>query len=106
MAEDTRRINVIFPARLLDELDAVVPSGRRSEVIVEATAVYLARLKALAALQASAGAWSDAAHPEMATPADVTRWLIELRAPWRRVPFLAEGGTPYGPASAGEGDDE
>jgi metal-responsive CopG/Arc/MetJ family transcriptional regulator len=91
MSEDTRRINVIFPERLLEELDALVPAGKRSEVIVEATAAYLARLKVLAALKATAGAWTTADHPELATPEDVNRWLAELRSSWRRVPLFAEG---------------
>ncbi len=103
--EDTRRINVVFPARLLDQLDAFVPAGRRSEVIVEATAAYLSRLRVLGALRESAGAWSDADHPELATPQDVDRWLTELRASWRRVPLLAEGSEPYGAGDSDGGRD-
>lgn len=91
MSKNTRRINVTFPERLLEELDALVPAGKRSEVIVEATATYLARLKVLAALKATAGAWTTADHPELATPEDVNRWLAELRSSWRRVPLFAEG---------------
>ncbi|MGC9349768.1 MAG: ribbon-helix-helix domain-containing protein [Anaerolineae bacterium] len=90
MAEDTRRINVVFPTRLLEELDETVPSGKRSEVIVEATAAYLRRLKVLAVLKETSGAWSADDHPEMATPEDVNRWLEDLRSSWRRVPMLAE----------------
>ena len=91
MGENTRRINVIFPERLLQELDTLVPAGKRSEVIVEATAAYLARLKVLSALKATAGAWTTADHPELATPEDINRWLEELRSSWRRVPLFAEG---------------
>lgn len=89
MSEDTRRINVIFPAQLLDELDSVVPSGKRSEVIVEATAAYLGRLRVLAALRETSGAWRDEDHRKMATPGDVETWLEDLRTPWRRVPLLS-----------------
>lgn len=90
MGDNTRRINVIFPEQLLAELDALVPSGKRSEVIVEATADFLARMKVLSALQESAGAWEDEAHPELSTSEDVNRWLEQLRASWRRVPLLTE----------------
>ena len=91
MSEDTRRINVMFPEHLLQELDTLVPTGKRSEVIVEATATYLARLKVLAALKATAGAWAASEHPDLATPEDVNHWLAELRSSWRRVPLFAEG---------------
>jgi hypothetical protein len=91
MAEDTRRINVVFPTRLLEELDEVVPSGKRSEVIVEATATYLRRLKVLSVLKETSGAWHAGDHPELVKPEDVNRWLKDLRSSWRRVPMLAEG---------------
>ncbi len=90
MGEDTQRINVIFPTTLLEELDALLPPRKRSEVIVEATGHYLARLKVLAALKESAGAWKSAEHPELATPDDVNHWLETLRSSWRRVPLFAE----------------
>ncbi len=77
MSEDTRRINVTFPAQLLEELDALIPPRKRSEVIVEATVEYMRKLKALAVLKQSAGAWGDANHPELATPEDINAWLAE-----------------------------
>ncbi len=92
MVEDTRRINVTFPEQLLRELDGLIPAGKRSEVIVEATAAYLARLKVLATLKATAGVWETADHPELATPEDVNDWLAALRSAWRRVPLFAEDG--------------
>ena len=88
MPEDTRRINVTLPATLLEELDSLVPAGKRSEVIAEATATYLSRLKVLAAIRETQGAWKEEDHPELATPADVADWLQALRSPWRRVPLL------------------
>ncbi len=104
MSNDTRRINVTFPAQLLEELDSIVPAGKRSDVIVEATAAYLSRLRVLAALKETGGAWRDEDHPDLATPEDVSRWLDRLRAPWRRVPLLAdrESGLAYGTSSDGE----
>jgi hypothetical protein len=37
-----------------------------------------------AALQETAGAWSDENHPEMLTDEDIDRWLAELRRSWVR----------------------
>jgi Arc/MetJ-type ribon-helix-helix transcriptional regulator len=88
MSENTRRINVTLPTTLLDELDSLVPAGKRSEVIAEATATYLSRLKVLAAIRETQGAWEEKDHPELATPDDVSAWLQALRSPWRRVPLL------------------
>ena len=90
MAEDTRSIKVTFPKQLLDELDAVVPTGKRSDVIVEATAAYLHRINVLAALRETQGAWRDEDHPELVTSEDVNRWLASRRSSWRRVPLLSE----------------
>jgi metal-responsive CopG/Arc/MetJ family transcriptional regulator len=70
-SEDTRRINVTLSTALLEELDSLVPAGKRSEVIAEATAAYLSRLKVLAALKETQGVWRAEDHPEMATPEDV-----------------------------------
>jgi metal-responsive CopG/Arc/MetJ family transcriptional regulator len=68
MGEDTRRIHITFPVQLLEELDALIPARKRSEVIVRATVDYLRKLKILSALEQSAGAWDDASHPELASP--------------------------------------
>ena len=65
MVDDSRWINVAFLVACLN------------------------RLKVLTALMETAGVWSDADHPEMATPQDVMRWLAELRASWRRVQKLS-----------------
>ncbi len=88
MSEETKRINIIFPADLLEELDALVPTRKRSEVIIRATSEYVQKLKTLVALKESAGAWDDASHPEMATPEEITRWVTELRTSWRSEPLL------------------
>jgi hypothetical protein len=68
MAEETRSITVTFPRQLLEELDAVVPTGKRNDVIVEVTAAYLRRINVLAALRETPGAWRDEDHPELLTP--------------------------------------
>lgn len=87
MAEDTRRININFPLRLLEELDRLAPPRKRSQIVVTATAEYVRRLKRLAAIKETAGAWNDESHPELATSEDVDRWLRQVRSAWRGEPL-------------------
>jgi len=89
-AQETRRINVIFPARLLDELDELAPPRKRSQIIVAATTEYVHRLKLLRTIQESAGLWADASHPELATPEDIDAWLRQMRSHWRGAPLEQE----------------
>ena len=88
--EKTRRINVTFPVRLLQDLDRLAPTRRRSQIIVAATAEYVRRLKLLTAIKETAGAWDDESHPELATPEDIDRWLRQVRSSWRREPLWEE----------------
>jgi hypothetical protein len=88
--ESTRRINVTFPVRLLEDLDRLAPPRKRSQIIVAATASYLRRLKLLTAIKGSAGVWDDKSHPELATPEDIDRWLREIRSAWRSEPLGEE----------------
>jgi len=92
VSEETRRINVTFPAELLDDLDELAPPRKRSQIIVAATAEYVRRLKLLAVLKETAGAWDDESHPELASPEDIDRWLREIRSTWRREPLREEKG--------------
>ena len=85
--EKTRRINVTFPEHLLAELDELVPPRKRSQVIVMATTEYVRKLKLLSAIKETAGAWDEASHPELTTPADVDRWIREVRGIWRQEPL-------------------
>jgi metal-responsive CopG/Arc/MetJ family transcriptional regulator len=89
-AQETRRINVIFPVRLLQELDELAPPRKRSEIIVAATSDYVHRLRLLRAIQESAGIWEDASHPELATPEDIDGWLRQMRSHWRGEPLDPE----------------
>jgi hypothetical protein len=78
----TRRINVTFPTDLLELLDAVVPPRERNRFIVEATEQSLRRERLQKALAASAGAWSDEDHPDLATAEDIERYVRRLRETW------------------------
>lgn len=87
----TTRINVTFPVQLLRDLDKYVPPRKRNQVIVAATEAYVHKLKLLAVLKETAGAWDDQSHPELATPEDIDRWLRQIRSSWRREPLWPEG---------------
>ena len=90
ISRDTRRINVVFPTHLLEELDGLVPPRKRSQIIVAATADYVRKLKVLTAIKETAGAWDDESHPELSTLADIDRWLRRVRSTWRSTPLGEE----------------
>ncbi len=60
-------MNLLLPRELADDLYALVPPRQRGRVIAEAVARELRRRRLLAAIEKSAGAWSDADHPDMKT---------------------------------------
>jgi len=77
-----RRINVTFPADLLEELDRFVPPRGRNRFIVEATERELRQKRLQRALERSAGAWSDENHPDLMSIEDVDRYVRRLRDTW------------------------
>jgi len=79
MTVETKRINVTFPTTLLEELRRYVPRRERNKFILEATERELEKIRALKAIQESAGAWSDEDHPDLMTVEDVNRYVRELR---------------------------
>jgi hypothetical protein len=64
---------------VLARLREHVPASQRSRFILEAVEERLALEEQVAALEESAGAWSDQNHPEMRTDEDIDRWLADLR---------------------------
>ena len=83
MATKRERISIYYPKPLLDDLRKLVPARKRSALIAELTEKEVGRLKLLAALEESFGAWSDEDHPELATNEDIDRYVHDLRARWR-----------------------
>ncbi len=83
MATKLERISIYFPKPLLDDLRKYVPARKRSALIVEATERELERLKVLAALEQTSGAWTDEDYPELATDEDIERYIRDLRASWK-----------------------
>ena len=80
--ETPKRINVTFPASLLDELRRIVPVRERNRFIVEATERELRRQRLLKALRESGGAWREEDHPDLHTPEDVERYIRRMRETW------------------------
>ncbi|MER3459034.1 MAG: hypothetical protein C4309_10795 [Chloroflexota bacterium] len=80
MGSTVQRVSVVFPSELWEKVKALVPPGQRSRLIVEATRHELHRLELLAALDESAGAWSEENHPGLETMEAIHRWLDEQRA--------------------------
>ncbi len=76
----TRKTQVVFPEDVLEEVDRVVGSRKRSEFVVEATREKLERLRFAKALRRAAGSWSDESHPHLQTQADINRYLRKVRA--------------------------
>ncbi len=79
MSSKIQRINISFPKKLLDELGSLVPPGKRSHLVVEATRKELQRMRRLKTLEATAGTWKDSSHPDLKTIKDVRKWVNRLR---------------------------
>ena len=77
---DTVQMNIALPASLAKDLRQHVPSRKRDRFVAQAVARELQRLHLQEALDASAGAWQDADHPELADGPAIDRWLAEGRA--------------------------
>ncbi|MBM4465332.1 MAG: hypothetical protein FJ014_07260 [Chloroflexi bacterium] len=85
MATETlKRINVTFPASLLEELRRYIPRRERNIFIVEATEKELKRTRLRKVLEDlhREPAWSDEDHPDLMTVEDVNRYVRRLRETW------------------------
>lgn len=79
---DRQKITVILPVSLLKRLDERISSRKRSRFIAEAIEQRLALEEQIAVLDETAGAWSDANHPDMQDDEDIDRWIADLRRSW------------------------
>ena len=77
MATATRRTHVVFPRRLIDEIDGLVGKRKRSRFMAEAAESRLISLRQLKALNEAAGIWKDDDHPELKDGADA--WIQSMR---------------------------
>ncbi|MHB0886401.1 MAG: ribbon-helix-helix domain-containing protein [Bacillota bacterium] len=83
-----------LPERLLAEIDAFVGPGKRSEFIARAAERALLQLKQEKALKTYGGLWSEADHPEFATPGDTERWVRQVREGSEERVRRPRGGRP------------
>ena len=79
MSSKIQRINISFPKKLVDELNSLVPAGKRSHLVVEATQKELQKIRRLKILEKTAGAWKDSSHRDLKTIGDVCKWVDRLR---------------------------
>lgn len=79
VASSSVRINVLLPAEVAQALRAVVPPRKRARFIAGAVERELRRFQLETALAASAGAWQDADHPELADGPAIDLWIAEGR---------------------------
>jgi hypothetical protein len=81
---------VTLPESGLGDLKRFVRAGNRHGAIVSAREEFVRKMSLLAVLEEAARAWTDAKHPDFATPEDGDRWLRDVLSRWRTVP--PEGG--------------
>jgi metal-responsive CopG/Arc/MetJ family transcriptional regulator len=72
------RTHVILPTDLLEEVDRVVGSRRRSRFVEEAIRNQLRRERMAAALEETAGTLTGE-YPEWETPEKVSAWVAQRR---------------------------
>ena len=74
-----QKITVTVPTDLVERLDELIAPRQRSQFIVAAIERQIALAEQVVVLEETAGAWKDENHPELQTPADIDRWLDDLR---------------------------
>jgi hypothetical protein len=89
--DETQKVTITLPKRVLQRMDALVPARQRSRFIAEVLSERLALEEQLLALDESAGAWSDEKYPDMQGDEGVERWLAELRSSWNLSVELDDG---------------
>jgi metal-responsive CopG/Arc/MetJ family transcriptional regulator len=73
------RTHLILPEDLVKSVGALAGKGKRSQFIEEAIREKLRIDNLLAALEATAGAFSASDHPHWDTPEKVAAWVRESR---------------------------
>jgi len=81
-ASQAQKITVTLPRDLIERLDDRVPSRQRSRFIANAIESQLAIEEQMAAVEETAGAWTEEKHPELKTEEDIDAWLQNLRQSW------------------------
>jgi hypothetical protein len=71
------RVNVLFPDEVIEDLRSLIPEGKRSEFVAEATRERILRERQRRALLQSAGSWNDEGHGSQAVT--IEEYLAETR---------------------------
>ena len=77
---ERERLNLSLPKELVDALRREVPARERTRFVARAITREIRGLRLRAAIEAAAGVWRDEDHQELATPADIDRWIEAGRA--------------------------
>ena len=83
---DTQKVTISLPSQVVQRMNELIPARQRSRFIAETLTERLALEEQILALDESAGAWSDARHPDMQDDAAIDRWLTALRQSWTSAP--------------------
>lgn len=75
----TEKVSVTLPRELAGEIKSLVSQGEVSSFFAEALEHYLAFRRQKNALEKGFGAWTEAEHPELATPGDTKTLIRSLR---------------------------
>jgi hypothetical protein len=82
MAIDQKKVTVTLPQALIDRLNQVVPSRKRSLFITEAIEEHLDLIEQITALEETAGGWSLENHPDLEDDTGIDQWLQASRQRW------------------------
>lgn len=66
---NNKRTRIRLPAGLVEQVSARLPEWQRNLLFVKA-------------INAAAGSWREEDYPELNTPADIDRWIMQLRQQW------------------------
>ena len=83
---DTQKVTISLPSQVVQRMNELIPARQRSRFIAETLTERLALEEQILALDESAGAWSDARHPDMHDDAAIDLWLTALRQSWTSAP--------------------
>ena len=78
----TTRAHVVLPEDLLLRIDRTIGKRKRSRFLVEAAEEKLDRDRLLAAIDAAAGSWKTADHPEWKRAGGASAYIRETRKEW------------------------
>jgi hypothetical protein len=80
----------MVPKALFERLNALIMACQRGKFFIKAGQEQIAILEQIEAIEASAGAWSDEAYPELIDNEAIDNWLAQLRSGWQQTNLTAQ----------------